>query len=273
MRCPICKSEIPQGSAFCNICGKPVNSDNSTEQNRSVKHKFSDTDDLSASNNKRSPKEAVPPEAPINQASSKTSPATASPAHTERPAVSRSEASSATPVTTVVGETPAPVYTPNVQKKKKSKLIPFLLILIALAAVGIFITAFNEDTKGKDFNFGDEATTLTDAEVIYTFPENEATDENRDTPIISIKADEIIEYFDGYDDAYYKVYGAGNTGLNLRTDDNTDAEIIRVLQESELVLVYGIENGWAFIKTADPRTEANVYGWCSADYLKYSHTP
>ncbi len=95
------------------------------------------------------------------------------------------------------------------------------------------------------------------------------TDEQEDIAMNSSDADSIINSMASQADAYYKVFDTGYSGLNLRMEPQTDSEVIKVLQESEIVLVYGIRDGWAFVKTDDPRTESNIYGWCSSEYLQY----
>ena len=83
------------------------------------------------------------------------------------------------------------------------------------------------------------------------------------------KYEDPIHYFSSYEKAYYRVYGTNTKGLNLRTEPNTDSEVITVLQESEQVLVYGIEDGWAYVRTDDSRTQSDLYGWCTTEYLSY----
>ena len=95
---------------------------------------------------------------------------------------------------------------------------------------------------------------------LYEGEESEMTDKD---------INDIIRSFSSQTDSYYKVYDTGYSGLNLRKNPDTDAEIIKVLQESEIVLVYGIKDGWAFVKTDDPRTERDIYGWCSSEFLQY----
>ena len=155
--------------------------------------------------------------------------------------------------------------TPHAKKsgKKKSKLSPILL-----SAVSSNNTSPQTETApNNDFSFNDDQ-----SEDFSNLTEDDISPDKSASETVAIKnPNSLIEYFSDFDDAYYKVYDAGFSGLNLRDKGSSDGEIIKVLQESELVLVYGIEDGWAFIKTADSRTEKNIYGWCSADFLKYSH--
>ncbi len=90
-----------------------------------------------------------------------------------------------------------------------------------------------------------------------------------DVPDDYNKYEDPIHYFSTYEKAYYRVSGTDYEGLNLRTEPNTDCEVIIVLQESEQVLVYGIEDGWAYVKTVDPRTQNDLFGWCTTEYLSY----
>ncbi|MBE6717278.1 MAG: zinc-ribbon domain-containing protein [Ruminococcaceae bacterium] len=100
------------------------------------------------------------------------------------------------------------------------------------------------------------------------FKTDEVPSETETVPSAS-KYDDPIAYFANQPDAYYRVYNTGSQGLNLRTADNTDAEVTRILQETEIVLVYGIEDGWAYVVTADSRTASGSYGWCSAEFLNF----
>lgn len=90
-----------------------------------------------------------------------------------------------------------------------------------------------------------------------------------EVPDVYNKYEDPIHYFSSYEKAYYRVAGTNNKGLNLRTAPDTGSEVITVLQESEQVLVYGIEDGWAYVRTVDPRTQHDLFGWCTTEYLAF----
>lgn len=102
------------------------------------------------------------------------------------------------------------------------------------------------------------------------FKTDEVPTEKPAKPTVN-KYDDPITYFEDQPDAYYRVNNTGSEGLHIRTADYTGATPIRILQETELVLVYGIEDGWAYVVTADSRTIPGTYGWCYAEYLSFDH--
>lgn len=184
-------------------------------------------------------------------------------------------------------------------KKKNSKLltliIVILMVLLFLAFVTVIFLDFTDTISFIDFlplasveddENKDDDSEKYDKDKAPTKDEDEKKDKdppiNKDNemttsyseptlPVIPTEdtPENPIEYFSDQPDAYYRVFNTGYSGLNLRQENNTDAEIIKVLQESEIVLVYGIEDGWAFVKTDDPRTESDIYGWCSTEFLQY----
>lgn len=282
MRCSICKSEIPNGSSFCNICGSAIRTEVPVTESNSVKAKFSEKENSDIPYNIKSPKESEAPANPLpNIGNSNPPQPTASISTPPPPQTTSNVESESTPhngSATASNSTPTnsgAKVTPHAKKsgKKKSKLIPLLLIaVIAVVAVIGAVSSNNtspqtETANNNDFSFNDDQ-----SEDFSNLTEDDRSPDKSASETVAINnPNSLIEYFSDFDDAYYKVYDAGFSGLNLRDKGSSDGEIIKVLQESELVLVYGIEDGWAFIKTADSRTEKNIYGWCSADYLKYSH--
>lgn len=281
MRCSICKSEIPDGSSFCNICGSAIKTEAPPTANNSVKVKFSEKENSDIPYNIKSPKESEAPANPLPNTGNSKPPQPMASVGTPPPIqTSNSISTESTPHTGTTTSNGSAIASgantaSHTEKtgKKKSKLIPLLLIaVIAVVAIIGAVSSNNTSPQTETAHNNDFLFTEDQNEDFTNLTEDDNFPDKSDSVTVTISNPaSLIEYFSDFDDAYYKVYDAGFSGLNLRDKGSSDGEIIKVLQESELVLVYGIEDGWAFIKTADSRTEKNIYGWCSADYLKFSH--